>query len=105
MSSQNRVVIVTGGTSGIGMAIAESFAKENAQVLIIGRRQDRLESVAGALGTNVSWQQADVGQRSQVATALTAVVERHGKIDVLVNNASFVRGITSNMLLDQAEQV
>ena len=105
MSSQNRVVIVTGGSSGIGMAIAESFAKENAQVLIIGRRQDRLESVAGALGTNVSWQQADVSQRSQVATALTAVVERHGKIDVLVNNAGFVRGITSNMLLDQAEQV
>lgn len=105
MSSQNRVVIVTGGSTGIGKAIAESFAKENAQVVIIGRRQDQLESVAGALGTNVSWQQADVSQRSQVATALTAVVESHGKIDVLVNNAGFVRGITSDMPLDQAEQV
>jgi len=105
MSSQNRVVIVTGGSTGIGKAIAESFANENAQVVIIGRRQDKLKSVAGALGTNFSWQQADVSQRSQVATAVTAVIEMYGKIDVLVNNAGFVRGITTDMPFDQAEQV
>ena len=105
MSSQNRVVIVTGGGTGIGKAIAESFAREHAQVVIIGRRQDILKSAAVALGTNVSWQQADVSQRSQVATAVTAVVEKYGKIDVLVNNAGFVRGITTDMPLDQAEQV
>lgn len=105
MSSQNRVVIVTGGSAGIGKAISESFAKANAQVVIIGRRQDRLKSVAAALGTNVSWQQADVSQCSQVAAAVIAVVERYGKIDVLVNNAGFVRGITTDMPLDQVEQV
>jgi 3-oxoacyl-[acyl-carrier protein] reductase len=105
MSWQNRVVIVTGGSTGIGKAIAESFARENAQVVIIGRRQDMLESVAGVLGPNVNWQQADVSQRSQVASAVTAIVERYGKVDVLVNNAGSVHGITTDMPLDEAEQV
>ena len=105
MSSQSRVVIVTGGGTGIGKAIAAAFAAENAQVVIIGRRPDKLEATAQALGTNVSWQPADVSQRSQVTTAVKAVVERYGKIDVLVNNAGFLRGITTQMPLDQAEQV
>lgn len=105
MRSQERIVIVTGGSTGIGRAIAAAFAGENVLVVIIGRRQDTLQATAQALGTNVSWQQADVSQRSQVATAVNAVVERYGKIDVLVNNAGFVRGITTDMPLAQAEQV
>lgn len=105
MGQTNRVVIVTGGSSGIGKSIAESFAKDNAQVVIMGRRQDVLKSVAETLGANVGWQQADVSERSQVDSAVGAIIERYGKIDVLVNNAGFGRGITLSMPLDRAEQI
>ena len=103
MSSPNRVIVITGGSSGIGKAIAETFAKDNAQVVIIGRRQDALQGTAEIIGPNCTWQQADVSQRNQAAAAVTAIIEKYRKIDVLVNNAGFVRGETTNMPIDEAE--
>lgn len=104
MSSQNRVVVVTGGGRGIGKAIAEGFAKDNAQVVIIGRRQDALQGTAEIIGPNCTWQQADVSQSNQSVAAVTAIIEKYRKIDVLVNNAGLLRGETTNMSLDEAEQ-
>lgn len=105
MNSHYRVVVVTGGSTGIGKAIAESFAREEAQVVIIGRRQDALRAAAQELGSHVDWRQADVSQRRQVADAVQSIIEQYGKIDVLVNNAGFIRGITTDLSLEQAEQV
>jgi 3-oxoacyl-[acyl-carrier protein] reductase len=105
MSFQSRVVVITGGGTGIGKAIAVSFARNQAQVVIVGRRSEALQAVAQEVGPNCNWQQADVSQRNQVAAAVKAIVDQFGQIDVLVNNAGFVRGITTNMPLDQAEQV
>jgi 3-oxoacyl-[acyl-carrier protein] reductase len=102
---QNRVVVITGGGSGIGKAIAGTFARNQAQVVIVGRRNDSLQATAQELGPNCHWQQANVSQRNQVAAAVKAIVDQYGKIDVLVNNAGFVRGITTDLPLDQAEQV
>jgi 3-oxoacyl-[acyl-carrier protein] reductase len=106
-SSQNRVVIVTGGSSGIGRSMAEAFARNHYQVVVIGRREDALHATAEAIGPNCSWQRADIGQREQVAAAVQAIVARFYKIDVLVNNAGysgFDLGMASNMPLDQAER-
>jgi 3-oxoacyl-[acyl-carrier protein] reductase len=105
MSFQSRVVVITGGGTGIGKAIAGSFARNQDQVVIVGRRSEALQAVAQEVGPNCNWQQADVSQRNQVAAAVKAIVDQFGQIDVLVNNAGFVRGITTNMPLDQAEQV
>jgi 3-oxoacyl-[acyl-carrier protein] reductase len=105
MSFQSRVVVITGGGTGIGKAIAGAFARNQAQVVIVGRRKDALQAAAQEVGPNCNWQQADVSQRNQVAAVVKAIVDQFGQIDVLVNNAGFVRGITTNMPLDQAEQV
>jgi 3-oxoacyl-[acyl-carrier protein] reductase len=105
MSTQNRIVVITGGSSGIGRAMAEAFVRNQAQVVIIGRREASLRAAANAIGAQCSWQRADVGQREQVATAVDAIVMQFGKIDVLINNAGESRGITAEMSLDQAEAV
>jgi 3-oxoacyl-[acyl-carrier protein] reductase len=105
MSFQSRVVVITGGGTGIGKAIAGTFARNQAQVVIVGRRSEALQATAQEVGPNCNWQQADVSQRNQVAAAVKAIVDQFGQIDVLVNNAGFVRGITTDLPLDQAEQV
>ncbi len=101
----NRVVAITGGSSGIGRAMAETFARNDAQVVIIGRREDALRAAAEAIGSNCSWQRADISQRDQVAAAVNAIVTRLKKIDVLINNAGYSgyeRDMNANMPLDQA---
>jgi len=103
--TNNRVVVITGGSSGIGRAMAEAFVRNNDQVVIIGRREDALRATAQAIGAQCSWQRADIGQREQVAAAVDAVVAQFGKIEVLINNAGESRGITAEMSLDQAEAV
>ena len=100
-----RTVIVTGGGSGIGRAIAEAFARRGNRVALFGRRADPVRTVAETLGANALWRQADVSRRAEVADAVRFVTERFGSIDVLVNNAGFVRGITTSTPLDEAEEL
>lgn len=97
--------MVTGGGSGIGRAIAETFIRDGSQVVIIGRREDVLQATAQALGASCHWQRADVSQYDQVNAVVQAVVEKFGRIDVLVNNAGFSRGITPDIPLEQAAKV
>ncbi len=100
-----RTVIVTGGGSGIGRAIAEAFARRGNRVALFGRRADPVRTVAETIGANALWRQADVSKRAEVADAVRFVTERFGSIDVLVNNAGFVRGITTSTPLDEAEEL
>lgn len=97
-----RVAIVTGGGSGIGKAIAKVFAIDSS-VVIIGRDESKLKAAVEELGPRVIWQRADVSRREDVADAVEVVIKQLGKIDVLVNNAGFARGITTEMQLEQAE--
>jgi 3-oxoacyl-[acyl-carrier protein] reductase len=85
--------------------MAEAFGRNAAQVVIMGRREDALREAAQAIGSQCSWQRADVSQREQVARAVHAIVRQFGKIDVLINNAGESRGITADMSLEQAEAV
>lgn len=98
-----RVVIVTGGNSGIGTAIARSFVADS-QVVIIGRNEGSLRSTAEELGPNVMWLKVDVSQRNQVSHAVDEIVAKHGKIHVLVNNAGFINGTSTDMDLEEAER-
>jgi 3-oxoacyl-[acyl-carrier protein] reductase len=104
----NRVVVITGGASGIGRAMAEAFARHGDQVVIVGRREDALRTTAQAIGDNCTWQRADVSQHDQVAAAVDAIVSRFHKIDVLINNAGysgFERGMTLDTPLRQAQEI
>ncbi len=67
---QKRVVVITGGSRGIGRGMAEAFARQGEQVVIVGRHEDSLRAAAQAIGANCGWQRADVSQRDQVAAAI-----------------------------------
>jgi NAD(P)-dependent dehydrogenase (short-subunit alcohol dehydrogenase family) len=84
---EGKVAIVTGGTSGIGARTARLFKDEGARVLIAGRRVDEGEAMARALGRDTSFVRADVTVEADVEELVAAAVERHGRLDVLVNNA------------------
>lgn len=84
------VALVTGGGSGIGLAIATSFAREGARVIITGRSQKRLEkarSGAGDLASRIEIHPADVADRGQVRELVRQIDQTAGKVDILVNNA------------------
>src|SRR5206468_811638 len=79
------VVIVTGGTRGIGRAIAEAFLVAGAEVIVCGRKTpERVPQADGRCATFIS---CDVRDAEAGARMVDTVVARHGRIDVLVNNA------------------
>jgi len=93
-----KVALVTGGTRGIGLAVARSLADDGASVVVSGRDPARLESAAKeleALGASALAVVADAAKREDADRLVEAAKERFGRIDVLVNNA----GITRDQLL------
>ncbi|GCE19746.1 SDR family NAD(P)-dependent oxidoreductase [Dictyobacter kobayashii] len=103
---KQRVVLITGGGSGLGQAMASAFVKEEgAVVAIIGRDAEKLRRVAAELEPHVFYYQADVSQRQQVEAAVQAIVDKYGHIDVLINAAGFSGdGVTTEKSLLEAEQ-
>ncbi|XP_063541343.1 3-oxoacyl-[acyl-carrier-protein] reductase FabG-like [Cydia strobilella] len=90
MSFANKVVIVTGASSGIGAATALMFAKEGADVALVARTQAKLVAVAKnieAFGKKPLVIQADLSKEADTATVVPKTVKHFGKLDVLVNNA------------------
>ena len=82
-----KVAVVTGGSSGIGLAIARRFVEEGAQVVITGRRQGELDKARAALGANVTAVRGDVSEEGDLDVLYAAVRASHGRIDILVANA------------------
>jgi NAD(P)-dependent dehydrogenase (short-subunit alcohol dehydrogenase family) len=92
---KGKVVVITGGETGIGSATVEGFARAGATVVIAGYLQDKGEEVVSALtkdGLSVEFIKTDVQQESSVIEVVEKVKSRHGQIDVLVNNASVFDG-------------
>lgn len=90
---ENKVVIVTGGTSGIGEATAELLAEEGAKVIVVGRNQDRGKSVQEKLnkiGMDCHFFQADVSNKDDVKKLRAYVDMQFGKLDALFNNAGIL---------------
>ena len=90
MNLKDKVVVITGGSQGIGKAAAFEFAKEGCRVCICARRQERLNSARAdfqAQGFELFTQQVDVTRYDQLEAFADAVVARYGCIDVWINNA------------------
>ncbi|MFW6186447.1 MAG: SDR family NAD(P)-dependent oxidoreductase [Actinomycetota bacterium] len=87
------VVVVTGAGSGIGQAVARAFLENGAGVCVVGRHEQPLrETVEGFPEERVLVRTADVADRAQVEDVVAAVVERFGRLDVVVNNAGVFEG-------------
>ncbi len=84
----DKVIIVTGGSSGMGKAMAKKFADEGAQVIITGRDADRLETAREEIGERAHTYQMDVRNLEHVQGMVEFADEKFGKIDGLVNNAA-----------------
>ncbi len=82
-----KVAIVTGGTSGIGAAIAALFVREGARVVIAGRRREAGERLARTLGDGALFQRTDVTVEAEVEAMVARAVEKFGRLDCLVSNA------------------
>ncbi|MBI3997847.1 MAG: glucose 1-dehydrogenase [Armatimonadetes bacterium] len=86
-----KVVLITGGTAGIGLAAAALARALGAQVAIAGRRVEQGREAAAGLGPDVLFVPADVSHDADVRRLVGAVGERFGRLDVLVNNAGVIR--------------
>lgn len=93
MRLENKSVVVTGASAGMGRAITELFAHEGAQVIAVARRQDRLEELAeelkDAAGTVIHFV-GDVTRREDNEAMINKAVDTFGKLDILVNNAGIM---------------
>jgi NADP-dependent 3-hydroxy acid dehydrogenase YdfG len=88
-----KVVIITGASSGLGEATARRLAKNGAKLMLAARREDRLKDLVADLqkdGGVAKYQVTDISDRSQVEQLVQATKEAYGKIDVLVNNAGLM---------------
>ncbi len=106
---KNKVVIVTGASSGIGEACAIEFAKKGANVVIAARSIDKLETVAEAvkkIGVEVLAVKCDVSIKSDCENLINETIKQFNRIDVLINNAGIsMRAIFNDMELDVLERV
>ncbi len=95
----NKTVFITGATSGIGLACAQIFAKSNFNLIITGRRKERLENIKIELsqkyGVEVKVLSFDIRKKSSVFEVIDKLKSENIKIDILVNNAGLASGLST----------
>ncbi|MGU3384242.1 SDR family NAD(P)-dependent oxidoreductase [Methylobacterium sp. D53M] len=84
---QDKVVVVTGGTSGIGLATAQAFVDEGASVFITGRRQEALDAAVKRIGGRITGVRGDMANLADIDRLYDAVQQKHAQIDVVFANA------------------
>ena len=101
----DKIVLVVGGTAGLGAAVARAAAREGAAVVVTGRRPERGERLVGELaetGASAAYVRGDVGEAAEATRMVEATVERFGRIDCLVNCAGIT---TRGTLLDTTQEL
>ena len=107
MNYANKVVVVTGASSGIGEESAAEFARQHSSVVIVSRRKEMLDDVAKKLtkyGSEILVCTCDVSQKQQVEQMSKTVLDKFGRIDILVNNAGFaIYGSILDLKIEEIE--
>jgi short-subunit dehydrogenase len=106
---KNKVVIITGGSSGIGKALAEKFGREGSKLLITGRKKEELDNAVAQLraqGITISGFQADVSVEDDNRRMAEEAIRLYGTIDILINNAGIsMRALFSEVDLNVVKKV
>ena len=89
---ENKVVIITGASSGIGEATAKTLAENGAKVVLSARREDRLATLAGEIGGNAAWLKSDVTSLEDMQALVKLAKEKFGKVDAVFANAGIMPG-------------
>ncbi|OBA04977.1 oxidoreductase [Bacillus subtilis] len=84
---EGKIALVTGGTSGIGLATAQKFVNEGAYVYITGRRQNELDKAVNQIGKNVTGVQGDISKLEDLDRLYDIIKQEKGKLDILFANA------------------
>ncbi len=87
MKLKDKVVVITGGSEGLGKAIAEEVLKDGAKVVILALNEELTEAAAKELGKNAQGFVCDIRKKDQVEKVFEKIYEEYGNIDILVNNA------------------
>src|SRR3954453_3470359 len=105
---RGQVVLITGGSRGLGLALARAFAREGCRLMICARDAAELDRAATALtaaGAEVHTFVCDVADRSAVSRFVEAAIERYGRLDIVVNNAGIIQvGPVSAMTVEDFEE-
>ncbi len=102
---ENKVIMITGAGRGIGAAAAKLFAQQGASVMLVARTESELAKVIdeiAELGGNAAYVTADLSDAKNVEQAVSATVERYGRLDAAFNNAGL--GVTVSSLVDEKEE-
>lgn len=92
---ENKVIVITGASSGIGEATAKILANNGAKVVLSARREERLQKLASTIGDNAIYLKSDVSNAEDMKALIALAKEKFGKVDVLFANAGTMPG--SNM--------
>jgi 3-oxoacyl-[acyl-carrier protein] reductase len=107
ITMKDRVAVVTGGSKGIGIAVARRFAESGAKVAILARGAADLKTAREALakdGLQVQDYVCDVSKASDISAVYDRIVKDHGKVDILVNNAGTSRAMPFETVTDETWQ-
>ncbi|HEX8060527.1 MAG TPA: SDR family oxidoreductase [Cyclobacteriaceae bacterium] len=106
---KDKVIIITGGSSGIGKALAEKFGREGSKLVITGRRKEQLEDAASdlrQLGIEVTPVVADASLEDDCDHVIDVAIREYGQIDVLINNAGIsMRALFEDLQLEVFKKV
>ena len=106
MTFKDKIIVITGASSGIGRSAAIEFANKGAKLALVARRKEKLDELAQSLSksTEVLVCQCDVSDKAQVESMAAQVLDKFGKIDILVNNAGFaIYGTVSDLSIEDIE--
>ncbi len=95
---ENKVVLITGASSGIGEATAKVLVQNGAKVVLSARREDRLQALAAQLGENAAYLKSDVTSLEDMQALAALAKQRFGKLDVLFANAGIMPGSNLSQL-------
>jgi NAD(P)-dependent dehydrogenase (short-subunit alcohol dehydrogenase family) len=101
MELRDKAFLITGGTDGLGLALAKTLVREGAQVAVCGRDQTRLEEAASVLGSEALCMRADVSKATELDAFIDTTLTSFGRLDGVVNNAGRSAGTSIATSVDQ----